>query len=94
MVIFLLVYILLYSAMNGYAYCRLLPLLHGSRAGRSVVSLFLMAMVPAPILIRLLERSGWESGLTIAALLVFSWMGFLFLFVVFSLLLDCLRLLL
>ncbi len=94
MAIFLLVCMLIYSAMNGYAYCRLRPLLPGSRAGRSVAPLLFMIMVPAPILIRLLERSGWESGLTIAGLLVFSWMGFLFLFVAFSLLLDCLRLLL
>jgi uncharacterized protein len=94
MSVFLFVYIVIYSAMNGYCYCRLLPLLPENRAVRLVVSFFLMIMVPAPILIRVLERSGLESGLTAAGLLVFSWMGFLFLFVVLSLTLDSLRLLL
>ncbi|MCF8057169.1 MAG: metallophosphoesterase [Desulfocapsa sp.] len=94
MSVFLFVYIAIYSAMNGYCYCRLLPLLPENRAVRLVVSFLLMTMVPAPILIRVLERSGWESGLTVAGLLAFSWMGFLFIFVVFSLTLDSLRLLL
>ncbi|MBU0960710.1 MAG: metallophosphoesterase, partial [Proteobacteria bacterium] len=94
MSIFLIGYIIIYSAMNGYCYCRLLPILPDSRVVRSCLSVFLMGMVPAPIVIRILERSGWEIGLMFAGLVVFSWMGLLFLFVVFSLVLDSLRLLL
>lgn len=93
MSLFLFAYVSTYSAMSGYAYCRLLPLLPDSRFLRIGLAVILMVMVPAPILIRIMERSGLESGLTSGGLLVFSWMGFLFLVVAVSLFFDFLRLL-
>jgi len=53
-----------------------------------LVGLGMVVMMLAPIGIRVAERSGIEQGLHGAALIVFGWMGFLFIFLMLYLAFD------
>jgi predicted MPP superfamily phosphohydrolase len=62
-------------------------------AARILLAVFLLLMLLAPIMIRLLEREGHEAAATWTAFIGFSWMGFLFLSCTCFLVLDFVRLL-
>ncbi|MFH7319668.1 metallophosphoesterase [Desulfurivibrio sp. D14AmB] len=93
MLLLLSAFLLIYGAMHCYFYWRLRGALPPLGAGRLIIGLFLLLMVLAPVLVRLLEQQGRALAATLLAHLGFGWMGFLFLFTVVALLLDALRLL-
>lgn len=92
MLLFLSAFLLIYGAMHGYFYWRLRAAL-GLGAARLPILLFLLLMVLAPVLVRLLEQRGWDLAALLLAHLGFGWMGLLFLFCVLAGLLDGARLL-
>jgi predicted MPP superfamily phosphohydrolase len=58
------------------------------------LSLFLILMVAAPVLVRLLEKNGLEASARFTAYSGYIWMGFLFLFFTSSLAVDLYQLIL
>jgi len=94
MILFLLVFFSLYSAFHAYALSRFC--LAFSCKGKRLFALsgFMLVMVVSPVLVRLFERAGIVGPAKILAVISFSWMGFVFLFVSLSLLVDFCRLLL
>lgn len=91
MSLFLLVFFLIYGSTHAYFFYKVraaIPL--GTVAG-SCLALFLVAMIVAPILVRLLEKEGMETSARFAAYTGYVWMGFLFLFFSASLVIDFYR---
>lgn len=91
MSLFLLTFFLVYGSAQGYFLLRAWQGLSLGRCGAAWLSLWLLAMVLAPVAVRLLEREGHERLARTAAYIGYCWMGFLFLFVSLMLVLDLLR---
>ena len=53
----------------------------------------MLVMVISPVLVRLFERAGMVGLAKVLAVISFSWMGFVFLFVSLAILIDCCRIL-
>ncbi|HOJ52858.1 MAG TPA: metallophosphoesterase [Syntrophales bacterium] len=92
MKLFLLVYLSIYSVMHGYFYLRLRGAVVLSTGGNLLLLAFLFLMILAPIFVRVTEHRGWEAVASLFAYVGYTWMGFLFLFVVSALLVDIIRL--
>lgn len=91
MKIFLAVYFLIYGSMHAYFFFRLkgaYTLPGGWNVG---LILLLILMVTAPILVRVLEQTGWEVWASLLSYMGYTWMGVIFLFVSASLVLDVIR---
>jgi len=91
MVRFLLVYLSVYPLVHYYAYRCIRAGLVLNRKARIGLVAFMAVMVFAPIVVRLAERVGIETGARFWAYTSFSWMGLLFLFVVSSAAADVTR---
>lgn len=89
--LFLLTFFLIYGSAHAYFLLRAWQGLALSRSGVALLALWLVAMVFAPLAVRLLERDGHERIAQVCAYGGYAWMGFLFLFVSLMLLLDLLR---
>ena len=92
MTLFLLVFVLVYGGLHAYGLIRFSA---AFRPGPAVmIPLFVAAVffVLSPILTRLSEQRGHEGTAFVLAHIGYPWMGFLFLFFVFSLILDLGRL--
>ncbi|MFA6498883.1 MAG: metallophosphoesterase [Desulfurivibrionaceae bacterium] len=80
MIRFLLLYLSIYPLVHYYALRKIrVAFLLGRKANFGLV-LFMATMIAAPILVRLAERAGIETGARFWAYASFSWMGLLFLF--------------
>lgn len=90
--LFLLVFFLIYGSAHGYFLLRAWQGLALGRNGVLLLSAWLLAMVVAPLAVRLLERDGHERMAQACAYVGYVWMGFLFLFLSLMLLLDLVRL--
>ena len=92
MIRFLLLYLSIYPLVHYYALRKIrATFLPGKKANLSLV-LFMATMITAPILVRLAERAGIETGARFWAYTSFSWMGLLFLFLTVAGAVDVLRL--
>lgn len=96
MSLFLTVIFLLYGGMHYYAFRKLRMAIPLSPAAAFWLIAFLVVMVFAPIIVRLMEREGFGAAAVPVACAGYLWMGFLFLFCtvmlagdVFHLLLRC-----
>ncbi|MDY0268276.1 metallophosphoesterase [Trichloromonas sp.] len=79
LIIFLTVFLSLYSAMHLLAYLGLRPLLASRERARRPVLLFMLLMIAAPVLVRLLERLDLDGAARLLAIIGYSWMAFIFL---------------
>ncbi|MGC9195068.1 MAG: metallophosphoesterase [Syntrophobacteraceae bacterium] len=75
---FLLAFLLIYSLMNAFVYVRLKVLLPEWSLARMAAIMFMAFMVFAPVLTRLLERSGMWAAARSLGFVGFCWLGFLF----------------
>ena len=92
MIRFLLLYLSIYPLVHYYALRKIrTAFLPGKKANLSLV-LFMATMIAAPILVRLAERAGIETGARFWAYTSFSWMGLLFLFLTVAGAVDVVRL--
>lgn len=89
MLLFMSTFFVVYGGMNWLFY-RLLTTSWRPRRLRVPLAFFLTLMVLSPPLVRILENQGWEWVAWLLAEVGYRWMGFLFLFLVFSLLLSLL----
>jgi len=79
MVIFLTVFLSIYAGMHLLVRWGVQPLWQGFPSAGRWFGLWMLLMVPAPILVRVLERVGLESGARLFSLIAYVWMGLLFL---------------
>ncbi|MEW6673400.1 MAG: metallophosphoesterase [Thermodesulfobacteriota bacterium] len=75
---FLVIFFTLYTAMHAVFYLRVRVLLPERRFLHPLFVLFLLLMIVAPLISRLLERSGHEATAKYLAVIAFNWTGFIF----------------
>lgn len=94
MSLFLITFFLIYSGMHFYAFLKIKSAFDfGSKVGIPLV-LFMLMMFLTPFVVRFSERLGLEFVARLMSYIGYTWMGILFLFVSFSVIIDIYRLLL
>jgi len=79
MMLFLTIFISIYTAMHAVVFWGMHPLLKGHRALPTLTWIWMALMIVAPLLVRALEKGGYDFAARALAWVCFSWMGFLFL---------------
>lgn len=92
--LFLLSFILIYGGVHGYAYVKLKQATVPNAITNAGIIIFFVAMVLAPVLVRVAEHKGLEMPAMILAYLGYFWMGLVFLFFSASIAIDLFRLVL
>lgn len=92
MTLFLLAFFFLYGLLHAYAFLKLRAAFPLGVATSLGIAAFMFAMVTAPGIVRLAEKTGFELIARMLSWVGYSWMGILFLFVVCSILVDLYRL--
>lgn len=88
MTLFLLSFFSIYGGMHLYAFLKARSALHFGPAAGSGLVLFMVGMIVAPFVVRLLERSGHELSARALSYLAYLWLAVLFLFFFLSLCFD------
>ncbi|MCX5863598.1 MAG: metallophosphoesterase [Deltaproteobacteria bacterium] len=88
MIRFLLLYLSVYPLVHYYALRKIRAAFLLSKKAHLCLVLFMATMIAAPIMVRLAERAGIETGARFWAYTSFSWMGLLFLFTTISAAVD------
>ncbi|HEY5512194.1 MAG TPA: metallophosphoesterase [Geomonas sp.] len=88
---FLLFYLTIYGGAHAYLLSRTVRGFHLAAPCPAIFLVVSVFMVLAPILVRVLERSGMDGPARFVAHLGYLWMGFFFLFLSASLALDLVR---
>jgi len=88
MIRFLLLYLSVYPLVHYYALRKIRAAFLLSKKAHFSLVLFMAVMIAAPIMVRLAERAGIETGARFWAYASFSWMGLLFLFTTISAMVD------
>ncbi len=94
MSLFFLAIFTIYGGVHVYAFLKARQALGFGWAAGAGLALFMAVMVAGIILVRLLERHGFELGARTLAYVAYLWMAVLFLFFCGSLVIDILHLLL
>ncbi|WP_028326042.1 metallophosphoesterase [Desulfatirhabdium butyrativorans] len=94
MTLFFLTYLLLYGGIHLYVFYRLQAAYPMSLPAKTLVIGALASMVISPVLVRFLERNGYELPANAFAHVGYLWMGLIFLFFSTSLIFDFYRLIL
>lgn len=89
---FFIIFFGLYSSLHLFALLKLRKALNPNLAAMIAIVAFMVLMIAAPVLVRIFERHQWDAGARMLAYVGYLWMGLLFLFVSWSLLLDAYRL--
>lgn len=92
MSLFLLTIFSIYSAVHLYAFFRVRAAFPFGVGTGIFLGVFMAAMTFSPILVRILERQGYDHLGRLTAYIGYSWMGILFIFFSLSLLTDLYRL--
>ncbi len=94
MIIFLLIFLCLYGGINFYAFFKAKDFFHFSGKTEIVIIILLVALILAPIIIRLAEKIHWETMARTIAYCGYLWMAFVFLFFFINITFDITRFLL
>lgn len=89
--LFLLVFFVIYGSFHVYAFLRARAGFTLSRGAWIFIALFMLIMVLAPVLIHMSEKAGYSSFARFLSFVGYLWLGVLFLFVSFSLVIDMYR---
>lgn len=92
MIRFLLAYLFIYCLAHYYVQRKIRTAFSPGRTAQLAILLFMAAMVAAPLMVRLAEKGGFETGARIVSYAGYTWMGLLFLFVTLSGTIDLIRL--
>ena len=92
MILFLLIYFTFYGSMHAYAFFKARAALPFGRNAAVLTVIFMSFMIFAPIIIRALEYSGYETAALCVAYTGYIWMGALSIFVLISIILGVYRL--
>jgi len=90
-IIFLTVFLSLYSCLHLYGYLAVKRALTPVPKVNSALILFMTLMIFAPIIVRFLERNDLVTPAQFLAYIGYIWMGLLFLFFSFAVALDVYR---
>ena len=90
-IVFLLVFLSLYSGLHLYAFLKVRAALTLGTGMYVGVLGFMIIMVLCPIIVRVFERIGLETMARLWAHIGYIWMGFLFVFISASLIVDICR---
>ncbi|MCK5404316.1 MAG: metallophosphoesterase [Desulfobulbaceae bacterium] len=93
MSLFLIIFFLIYGSFHLYALLKARTAFRIRGLSLIGAALFVLVMVPAPLLVRISERKGYETLAGIIAGVGYTWMGWLFLLVSTLVFLDLVRLL-
>lgn len=88
MPLFLLSFFVIYGAVNAYCLSKAGMVIKTTGLRRFYAFIFIALMVAMPVMTRLLEKAGIETGAMFSAYLGYGWMGFIFLFFSLSLFFD------
>jgi predicted MPP superfamily phosphohydrolase len=77
--------------MNFYAFFRAKSIFHFSGITQFIITIFLVLLILAPIIIKLVEKLHLETAARSIAYLGYLWMAFIFLFCFFNLTFDIVR---
>ncbi len=78
----------IYGAVHAYVFVKLKAGLGFGARGGLLIALFLALMCIAPVLVRILERAGFELAGRMLAAVAYNWMGFVFLFFCLAVMVD------
>ena len=92
MILFFAFFVAIYGGVHVYAFFRTRSALGLGAGGGIALALFMLAMTLAPVLIRAVERYGFEFAARMLAYLAYLWMAVLFFYFGSSLLFDVLGL--
>ncbi len=92
MSLFLLVFLSIYGSVHLYAFLKVRSALSFGAGTGIILGIFMVIMTCAPIIVRILERNGYEIPARTISYIGYTWMGVLFLFFSISLLMDLYRL--
>lgn len=92
MILFLAGFFLIYTMLHVYAFWRLQGALGFGPLTALPLAFVMLAMISAPMVIRLSENAGFDLFARFAAYSGYTWMGLLFLFVCMSITIDVYRL--
>lgn len=81
-------FFLIYACIHLYCFLRARAVLHHFTGAQAVLAVFMLLMITAPLIVRLLEREGYELSATVLSQIGYNWMGLIFLFFVLSILFD------
>lgn len=93
MIIFLLTFFCLYGSINFYLFFRARSIFHFSGVLHGLLLCFIILLIIAPILVRLIESFNLEQLARTVAYVGYVWMAFVFLFFFLSISFDLIRLL-
>jgi len=91
--VFITTFTSIYTSLHVYGFLKLRRGVALGGASTALVSLFMILMILTPILVRVLESADFEKTAKGLAFVGYTWMGFLFLFVMAALTVDVWRLL-
>jgi len=91
LIVFLLVFSTLYGALHFYGFMKAREALSLRGGPALALAIFMGIMVLAPVIVRILEKSGFHAAARGLAYFGYTWMGILFLFFSVALLLDICR---
>jgi len=89
---FFIIVFLIYGSFHAYAFLRAFYGLSLSPISGAVLALLMVFMLFSPLLVRVLEKSGNLAAAVLMGYASYVWMGFIFLFLCSSLLVDFYRL--
>jgi len=92
--LFLIGFFVIYSSFHLYAFMKARSALALGLGAGAALALFMAVMVGAPVIVRLAEAAGHEFLARTAAVVGYTWLGLLFLFVSISAVTDAWRLVL
>ncbi|HEX2767681.1 MAG TPA: metallophosphoesterase [Geobacteraceae bacterium] len=88
MSLFLLTFFLIYGGTHLYFFLKVKEAVSLGTLSGLCLAFFLLLMVFAPVLVRIMEKQGLEASARLTAYTGYLWMGFLFLFLSASLAID------
>jgi predicted MPP superfamily phosphohydrolase len=91
MILFLLSFFLVYSSLHLYIFIKIRDAISPGTLTTIFLIFFMAAMVSAPVIVRVSERGGFELIARLISYIGYTWMGGVFLFFSFSLVIDLYR---
>ncbi|MFC1579451.1 metallophosphoesterase [Thermodesulfobacteriota bacterium] len=88
LILFLVVFTAIYGSLHFYAFIKARKAFSMGPGGSILIALFMAVMLFAPIIVRVMDRAGYDDVPRVLAFAGFIWMGFLFLFFCSSLVMD------
>ncbi len=89
--LFLVAFFIVYGGMHLYVFLKARGAFGFGPAGGFALALFMLSMVAAPLIIRLLERQGLDPHARAVSFVGYGWLGLLFIFISTSLCIDVYR---